>query len=87
MSTRGRFAEQDAIKREVGLLRQLVEKTAAREDGGGSDDDARSIGTIVPHELERVEEHHEDQMKEELQQRDDNEEERRTRRVELGDDT
>ncbi|KIM72919.1 hypothetical protein PILCRDRAFT_15719 [Piloderma croceum F 1598] len=50
------FAEHDAIKREVGVLRQLVEKSGAQEDGaaGGTsdDDDARSIRTFVPHELE-----------------------------------
>jgi len=88
----GVFAEQDAIKREVGLLCQLVEKTtatAAREedgDGGASDDDdARSIRTIVPHELERVEEEDEDHMAKEQQQQDEEEEEeRRTRRAELG---
>jgi len=43
------FAEHDAIKREVGVLGQLVEKSSAHEDGaaGGSsdDDDARSNRT------------------------------------------
>jgi hypothetical protein len=64
------FAEYDAIKREVSLLRQLVEKTIGRgiwdrvreeDDFGGAaaesdDDDARSVRTVVPHELEGVEE-------------------------------
>ncbi|KIM79867.1 hypothetical protein PILCRDRAFT_823052 [Piloderma croceum F 1598] len=86
------FAEHDAIKREVGVLRQLVEKRdRENEDFGAAggaldDDDARSIRTIVPHELERVEEEDEDQItKQEQEQHDeDEEEERRTRRVELG---
>jgi hypothetical protein len=63
----GVIAEHNAIKREVGLLRQLVEKLCAMHDGerededfGGSagsggggldDDDARSIST-GPYELE-----------------------------------
>jgi len=63
----GVFAEQDTLKREVGLMGQLVEKTSDRdlretprepeeEDFGSAgarseDDDARSIRTIVSHEL------------------------------------
>jgi hypothetical protein len=85
------FAEHDAIKREVGVLRQLVEKSGTREDeefgaagGTSDDDDARSIRTIVPHELERVEEEDEDQITKQEQQQDEDEEERRARRVELG---
>jgi hypothetical protein len=44
------IAEHDAIKREVGLLRQLVEKTTNndarnREEFSAEDDDARSIRT------------------------------------------
>jgi hypothetical protein len=82
------FAEHDAIKREVGVLRQLVEKRDGDFAAAGTlddDDDARSIRTIVPHELERVEEEDEDQIaKQEEPQDEDEEEERRTRRVELG---
>jgi hypothetical protein len=62
------FAEHNAIKRKVGALRQLVEKRD-RENGdfgavsGTLDDgDTRSIRTIVPHELDRVEEEDEDQI-------------------------
>ena len=101
----GVLAEHDAMKREVSLLRELVEKTAGRdfrdtareaeEDFGSAgarsddDDDARSVRTIVPHELERVEEEDEDQIARQEQQRDQQEEdedheERRRRRVELG---
>jgi hypothetical protein len=96
------FAEPDTIKQEVGLLRQLVEKSSGRgsrdrarerEDGefrgadmGSDDDDARSIRTIVPRGLERVEEEDEHQIARQEQQHhdEDNEgEERRRRRVEL----
>jgi hypothetical protein len=57
----GVIAEHDAIKREVGLLRQLVEKSGAvREEEdfaggvggageGGEDEGDASICTIVPH--------------------------------------
>jgi len=60
------FAEYDVIKREVSLLRQLVERTIGRDtcdhvheedDFGGvaeSDDDASCIRTVVPYEMERV---------------------------------
>lgn len=84
------FAEHDAIKREVGVLRQLVEKWD-RENGdlgaaGGTlnDDDAWSIRTIVPHELEWVEEEDEDQIAKQEEPQDEDEEQRRTRRVEIG---
>jgi len=59
---------------------------------GSDDDDARSIRTIVPHGLERVEEEDEDQMarqgqeqqqKQHHDEEDDEGEERRRRRVEL----
>jgi hypothetical protein len=85
------FTEHDAIKRKVGVLRQLVEKGGARDredeefgtaGGTSDDDDARCIRTIVPHELERVEEEDEDQISKQEQQ--DEDEESRTRRVELG---
>jgi hypothetical protein len=72
------FAEHDAIKREVGLLQQLVEKSSGRDwrdpaheredeefgaaDMGSDDDDARSSRTIAPHRLERVEKEDEDQI-------------------------
>jgi hypothetical protein len=68
----GVIAEYDAIKREVGLLRQLVEKSTATQDGeredgdfgggGRSDDDNVGSASIVPHELERIEEEVEEQM-------------------------
>ena len=54
----------------------------------GGDDDTRSIRTIVPHELERVEEEDEEQIvkqeREQLEEDEDEDEERRARRVELG---
>ncbi|KAE9401407.1 hypothetical protein BT96DRAFT_918865 [Gymnopus androsaceus JB14] len=50
--------EQEAIRHEVRLLRDLVE--ARREDDDDTDDDARSVDTVVPHELESVEEEEED---------------------------
>jgi hypothetical protein len=58
----GVIAEHDTIKYEVGLLRYLVEKSAAMMDvkweegsgvcGGGAeeDDDARNICMVIPHE-------------------------------------
>jgi hypothetical protein len=64
----GVIAEHDMIKREVGWLRQLVEKSGAvREEEdfgggvgavgeGGEDEDDASIPTVVPHVLESVEE-------------------------------
>ncbi|KAH7882857.1 hypothetical protein F5I97DRAFT_1930483 [Phlebopus sp. FC_14] len=51
-----------------------------RHDYQGEDDDASSIHTIVPHELERVEEEDEDQLIVE----EEEEEDRRRRREELG---
>jgi hypothetical protein len=45
------------------------------------DDDARSIQTVVSHELERVEEEDEDQL---ARQEEDEEGDRRRRRAELG---
>ena len=79
------FKEHEAIKREVAVLRQLVESQTTRreEDEEFShidDDDPRSIGTVVPHELERVEEEDEDQ----LARQEDEEDDRRRRRGELG---
>jgi hypothetical protein len=78
----GVISEHDAIKREVELLRQLVEKTinnGARnpeEEFGAGDDDA-SIRTIVARELERVEEEDEDQIEKQEQQLEDEDEEGR----------
>lgn len=91
------LAEHDAIKREVGSLRDAMEErkremelfrvTSSRRshdqhdddnDFTSDDDDARSISTVVPHELERVEEEDEDAIAAE------EEEERRRRREELG---
>jgi hypothetical protein len=105
----GVISEHDTIKRQIRLLRQLVEKSthqqrdwdqeqegfsgAAADGGGGAagdgadDDDARSIRTIVPHELERVEEEDEEQIaRQEMEQREvaDEDDEERARRVELG---
>jgi len=100
----GVFAEHNPIKREVGLLKELVEKTSGRDfreaaqeteedfDGAGArseDDDARSIRTMVPHELECFEEEDEDQIARQERQReqqdeDEDQEERRRRRAELG---
>lgn len=58
----GVITEHDAIKREVGLLRQLVEETTSNdvrnreeEEFGAGDDDARSVRTMVLDELEGVE--------------------------------
>jgi hypothetical protein len=61
----GVIAEHDAIRREVRLLRQLVEKTSgdhgselvgvgAASDYSDNDDIARSIRMTVPHESESV---------------------------------
>ena len=79
----GVIFEHDAIKREVELLRQLVERTTnnaacnrEEEDFGAGDDDT-SIRTIVPHELERVEEEDEDQIEKQEQQLEDEDEEGR----------
>jgi hypothetical protein len=64
-----RFAEQDVIKREVGVLRQLVKSGAG--GGNGSDrDDARSIRIIVPHELDRVDEENGDRIARQEQQQE-----------------
>ena len=99
------FAEEDAIKCEVGVLRQLVENsgvgsrdkagsTAGLKEGGfsgGGDNgsgDARSICTIVLHELDRVDKEDEIARQEQQEPRPDNEEEEeeeeRRRRVKLG---
>ncbi|KAI0077601.1 hypothetical protein K474DRAFT_1661536 [Panus rudis PR-1116 ss-1] len=75
-------------KREMELLRvqsqsphQLRRHPSRMESGEGEydDDDARSVATVVPHELERVEEEDEEQLAAE-----EEEEERRRRRDELG---
>lgn len=52
----GVFAEHEVIKRELSLLRLSVEgaKGSSKEVDFANDDDARSICTVVPHELERV---------------------------------
>ncbi|KAH9918687.1 uncharacterized protein B0H18DRAFT_1086818 [Fomitopsis serialis] len=91
------LAEQDAIKREVGTMRELMEERrrememlrslsvrnwrhdqSSEEHYMSDDDDARSINTIVPHELERVDEEDEEQLAAE------DDVERRRRRDELG---
>ncbi|OSX63155.1 hypothetical protein POSPLADRAFT_1138902, partial [Postia placenta MAD-698-R-SB12] len=101
------LAEHEAIKREVGSLRELMEErkremdTSRGRSGSPSgrhhqygrddnmahdqhymsddDDDARSVSTIVPHELDRVDEEDEEQLAAE-----EEEEQRRRRRDELG---
>jgi hypothetical protein len=89
----GVITEHDAIRWEVRLLRQLVEKTSgdrgselvgvgAASDYSDNDDIARSIRTIVPHESESVEEGDGDQMARK-HQRDEEEEEERRRRAEI----
>jgi hypothetical protein len=64
----GVIAEHDAIKRQLGLLRELVEKNTRNnarnheqqeDEFGAADDDARSIRT---HGLESVEKEDEDQI-------------------------
>ena len=59
------FAEHEAIKREASLPRSLIEgaKGSSQEEGEvlADDDDARGICTVVPHELEHVEEGDEEQ--------------------------
>ncbi|PFH47881.1 hypothetical protein AMATHDRAFT_114022, partial [Amanita thiersii Skay4041] len=92
------FAEQEALKQEIRGLREMMETHEERlkfelED---YDDDARSIATIVPHELEPVDEedeenealeHETQQLSEEaeLQVQDlETDEEKHRRREELG---
>ena len=96
----GILSEHEAIKREVSILRELMEEEKHELDSvrgrrcsgmlcaedhddseyGGNDDDARSIATVTPHELERVEEEDEEQLAAE----EEEEEERQRRRDELG---
>ena len=90
----GALAEHEAMKREIGALREMMEerkrelevelrRDASRhhedeQESEDIDDDARSIHTIIPHELERVVEEDEEQL------RAEEEEDRRRRREELG---
>ncbi|KAG1860899.1 hypothetical protein F4604DRAFT_1511700, partial [Suillus subluteus] len=87
------LAEHEAIKAEVAALRDLIHASSARsqhdngmnvdlERGrhGQDDDEASSIRTITPHELERVEE--EDESEEQDESEEDRE--RARRREELG---
>jgi hypothetical protein len=69
----GVIAEHDAIKREVELLKQLDARNSEEEQFGAGNDDARSIRTIVRHELKRVEEEDEDQIEKQGQQLEDEE--------------
>lgn len=69
------LAEHDAIKREVSAMRDMMEER--KREYIADDDDARSVTTIGPHELERVEEEDEEQMAAE------EEEERRRRSNEV----
>jgi hypothetical protein len=79
----GVISEHDAIRCEVQLLRQLVEKMSGDHGselvgvGAASDNDdhAISIRTIVPHKLESVEEDDGDQMVRQEQQQEWDEEE------------
>ncbi|GLB42942.1 putative cell cycle arrest in response to pheromone-related protein [Lyophyllum shimeji] len=99
----GVLAEQEAIKREIRALREMMEtkrreieleddrrareREQEQEPRGGfdeedeeegsthDDDDARSISTVVPHELERVEEEDEEQLAAEAQEQEIHEEE------------
>jgi len=91
----GIIAKHDTIKHEIGLLRQLMEKSTYHQcdqeqeevfsaETVGADDDTRSIRTIIPHELEIVEEEDEEQIVKQEQLEEDEDEERRARRVELG---
>lgn len=78
-------------KREIELLRvqsqspNHLRRHSSRMDEGADgdfmndDDDARSVSTVIPHELERVDEEDEEQLAAE-----EEEEERRRRRDELG---
>ena len=85
----GVITDHDAIRWEVLLLRQSVEKTSGDRVSelvgvAVNDDHVRSIRTIVLHELENVEEEGGDQMARQQQQRDEGEDEdRRSRRAEL----
>lgn len=84
----GVFKEHEAIKREVSALRELVEHSRASShsdhesaEGEGDDNDAHSITTVIPHELERVEEEDEEQLHFAEEESDDD---RSRRRAELG---
>jgi len=101
-SLEGIIAEYDAIKREIGSLRERVEKTTTTKSSGDNvngqnrgeegeeafggasaevdDNDSRSIRTIVPHELKRVEEEDEEQMAK--QEEEEQEEESGTAKTE-----
>ena len=54
------------------------------EELGVGEDDMRSIRTIIPHELERVEEGDEDQIEKQEQQLEEEKNEWKTIRAELG---
>ncbi|KAH9939172.1 hypothetical protein B0H21DRAFT_698552 [Amylocystis lapponica] len=79
-----RKREMDTIRRHGGSPSRLGQHHDGRNDDAfdseseSDDDDARSINTVVPHELERVDEEDEDQMAVE-----EEEEERRRRRDEV----
>ncbi|KAJ7471184.1 hypothetical protein B0H11DRAFT_1374053 [Mycena galericulata] len=76
----GVLSEQEAMKREVRELREFVgvdrqvaaeeargsgaEEESEEEEGADDDDDARSVMTVIPHELERVEEEQEEELEE-----------------------
>lgn len=70
------------LRREMEALRSASAIHNRFENRDDDDDDARSVRTVVPHELERVEEEDEDQLAAEEEEDDD--EERRQRREELG---
>ncbi|KAG6913762.1 hypothetical protein DXG01_004451 [Tephrocybe rancida] len=63
--------EQDGLRLEVRALRELVETRRPEHESGTDtddeeemhdDDDARSVMTVVPHELDRVEEEDEEEL-------------------------
>jgi hypothetical protein len=79
------LAEHEGFKQEIQTLRALMkerkrdietrDQPAREEEYMSDDDDTRSVGTVVPHELDRVEEQDEESVSED--------EERRRRRNEL----
>ncbi|KAJ7074466.1 hypothetical protein C8F01DRAFT_1100571 [Mycena amicta] len=84
----GVFADQEALKEEVRTLRELVgglqQDSAEDTELFDDDDDARSVATVIPHTLERVEEEDEDDL-EEYEKKDlEQDEDRVQRHAELG---
>jgi len=64
------------------IKRRFREETFTRESRlGDNDDDTRRIGTIVPYELERVEEDEDQLARQEQKDNDDDKEDRWRRRA------